>query len=548
MPDGQLTRIPQSPPPQVSAEPDRGSSRRGLGRHGLTFKTFAAEQRPQPTWRSLKLGRNPVTLLNEALAVPLIQAALDRIDSYGRDDRNYPLSVIVRWLFMLPLCNLRCLEHMADRMLTDEQVRWAVLGDPEQLSEEVRSGIAPSRSYVSKQISDHLDTLIKQLQHLYDSMIAALLRWDPSLKYGLIYDGSMIPTWGNPERAEYARDEQTGRWKKTGRILPATDPDAWNWSRKKKRRGDGDTGSGDGGFGYRLSALPFCKHPVPLSVSLGAPRPGNGERLVALRMLNEARAKFGPLLALDKGELAVFIADAGLASKESYSELRALGYEPVMPYNFETKEDLILPDTKLITRKDGKPLALDVRRDGTPLCPHTDWPKTDHEGGRRPLEPLPSDLTARAQRWRCPMKAVGECPNPCALEPQYTDESLRSRTEYPRVKKLIAKGDQTDGYRYVLFPRISAEARTLMSFRGRVEHDFSYIKGRGCFGGDGEDTSPNQNPGKAPAPPSLHPDPARRARANPARRRNAQRATRQLVRRGRGPAARHRRLRRNQLP
>jgi hypothetical protein len=459
--------------------------KRGLGNRGRTFKRFAADQRPLLTWRSLKLGRNPVTLLELVLDVPLIEVALKRIDLFGREGRCFPLSVVVRWLFMMPLCRQRHLQEMEDRMLTDDPVKWAVLGDPDSLGEDVRDGVAPKRPYISKQIGDHLDLLISQLQHLYDSMIAALLRWDPLLKYALIYDGSMISTWGNSERAEYELDEQTGRWKKTGRMVPATDPDAARWSRRKKRSDGTAEEAGDGGFGYRLSALVFCRRPIPLSAALHAPKPGNGERLVGMRMLTEAREKFGPLLELKQGELAVFIADSGLPSKEVHAALRSRGYEPVMPYNFETKEELILENTRLVTRKGNAYLELDVRRDGAPLCPRRDWDKAEYESGRRPLDTLPSDLTARAQRWRCPMNAVGECPSPCLLEPHFTND-LKLNVVYPRVKKFIGKGDLEDGYRYVLFPRIGAEAKTLLSYRGRVENDFSVMKGRGCFGGDGE--------------------------------------------------------------
>lgn len=84
------------------------------------------------------------------------------------------------------------------------------------------------------------------------------------------------------------------------------------------------------------------------------------------------------------------------------------------------------------------------------------------------------------------MNAVGECLRPCGLEPHHKDPSLPVNTIYPRVKKNIEGLSLDDGFRYVLFPRIGAEARTLSSFRGRIEHDFGYIKGRGCFGGGGE--------------------------------------------------------------
>jgi len=315
--------------------------------------------------------------------------------------------------------------------------------------------------------------LIAQLQHLYDSMIAALLRWDPRLKYALVYDRSMIPTWGNPERAEHAWNEETGRWEKTGHRLPATDPDAASWV-----KGD------DAGFGYGLSKLIFCRRPIPLGLSLKAPN-GNDERLIATRMLIEAHSKFGPLLAIEENELAVFIADAGLPSKDFYATLRAAGYEPVTPYNWETKEEEVLRDVKLVTRKGDHDLELDVRRDGTPLCPRKDWDTEKFKDGRRPLRPLPSDITAKAQRWRCPLNAVGECANPCPLQPYYKDE-LNSNVLYPRVKKFVGNLDKEDGFRYVLFPRIGEEARQLISYRSRVEHDFSYTKGRGCFGGDGE--------------------------------------------------------------
>lgn len=469
----------------------QNSRKRGLGNRGKTFKTFAEEQRPRRTWRSLKLGRNPVSLLEQVVEVPLVAAALDRIDSFGTDGRKYPLSVVVRWLFMMLLCHLRCLEHMADRMLTDEAVKWAVLGDPDNLGEEVREGTAPERAYISKQISDHLDVLIEQLQHLYDSLVAALLRSDPLLKYALIYDGSMVETWGNPERPEHEFDEETGKWRKTGRMLQATDTDAARWARRIHSSSRVSSSAAKKakevlsfGFGYRLSALIFSRLAIPLAVWLDPPSKGNGERLVAIRMLREAREKFGPLLEIAEDELAVFLADAGLAAGHFFATLRQLGYEPIVPYKRTVKEN-ILKDKKVITRKGNSFLELDVRWDGTVLCPRTDWDPKKFSGGRRPLEPLPSDLTARAQRWRCPMKAVGECSSPCLLEPQYKD-SLKLNTIYPRVKKFIRKLSESDGFHFVLFPRIGAEAQTLSAYRGLVERDFSYIKGRGCFGGEGQ--------------------------------------------------------------
>jgi hypothetical protein len=139
-----------------------------------------------------------------------------------------------------------------------------------------------------------------------------------------------------------------------------------------------------------------------------------------------------------------------------------------------------------VTRAGSGELELDVRWDGTVLCPRTDWDRRRFPGGRRPLTSLPPDLTARAQRWRCPMKAVGECARPCSLEPHYKDPDLRLQTVYPRVKKFVRDVSTDDCFRFPLFPRIGAEAEVLSSHRGRVEHDFSYIKGRGCFGGEGE--------------------------------------------------------------
>lgn len=137
---------------------------RGLGDLGKTFMAFAREQKPMATWRPLKLGRNPVTLLELVLAVPLVAEALSRIDSIGTQGRKYPLSVVVRWLFMMPLCHQRHLQQMEDRLLTDELVKWAILGNSDALGEEVRDGIAPSRSYISKQISDHLDRQGRRLR------------------------------------------------------------------------------------------------------------------------------------------------------------------------------------------------------------------------------------------------------------------------------------------------------------------------------------------------------------------------------------------------
>jgi hypothetical protein len=202
-------------------------------------------------------------------------------------------------------------------------------------------------------------------------------------------------------------------------------------------------------------------------------------------MLRDAQAKFGALLEVRPDELAVFIADTGLGSKEFNAALRSANYEPVIPTK-RTERDNILKDVKFVTRAGKRQLQLDVRWDGTVLCPRTDWDKNDFPGGRRPLTSLPSDLTDRAQRWRCPMRAVGECARPCALEPHYKDPEMRVHTLFPRVKKFVRDQSLDDGFHYPLFPLIGAEHERLFSYRGRVEHDFSYIKGRGCFGGEGE--------------------------------------------------------------
>ena len=84
------------------------------------------------------------------------------------------------------------------------------------------------------------------------------------------------------------------------------------------------------------------------------------------------------------------------------------------------------------------------------------------------------------------MRAVGECARPCSLQPYYKDTDLRRETLYPRVKKFVRDVSADDGFHYPLFPRIGAEAAMLGSYRGLVERDFSYIKNRGCFGGEGE--------------------------------------------------------------
>jgi hypothetical protein len=77
-----------------------------------------------------------------------------------------------------------------------------------------------------------------------------------------------------------------------------------------------------------------------------------------------------------------------------------------------------------------------------------------------------------------------------SLEPYYKNSDFKSETIYPRVKKFVREEAVEDGFHFPLFPRIGAEAEILRSYRGRVEHDFSYIKGRGCFGGEGEGRLP----------------------------------------------------------
>jgi len=426
----------------------------------------------EPFWHSLQGDRNPAVLGERVFTTHAFERLFEMIDRLGGKGADYPLSTAVRFLMMMTLCHHTVLTWFADQLLTDAPIRALVLGDPKRLrSERAKAGTPPEQTHISKYVHQYMPLLLAKLEAFYYEMVRLYLAKYPELRFGLCFDASKTDTNGHPERSTYSTDPETGERKKVG-TKPATDKDAATWvmnihnpsglNGKAARESDERPTRVKRGFGFHLGHIRPAKKGPPLVFDFSPPKKGNGERAVVVRLVEKMLTIF-PELRLN-GELAVFIADAGLESKRLTAFLMDLGYTLVVPVK-RTLAAKLLKHERFITRGE----VLRVRRDGVPACK------------QGPLKVLASDLgIQKASRFRCPMTSLGECPTPCKLEPVH---DAFGRLKHPIVKRSIRRLTPEERFRFPLFPRRGKQFWWLFKLRSANERDYSYFKGRGQFEG-----------------------------------------------------------------
>lgn len=428
-----------------------------------TFSALVLKLEPHPNFFSLDRFRKQtqVEALAELLAVPAVQELCARIDRIGNG--GLPLSTVIRWLMAMAVCHENVYSRMYRRFECDSQLATLVFGPGVPL---------PDDSWISNKIHAHLANLLVATRRFHFAMVRHFVLNNPGVARGLVGDGMGIRGYSNPERGVYKRDRNTGRFVEVGRR-PATDPEAHFW-KKGKDDPSAATGSGlyshkKGGFGFRVDQVCFVAKPLYAAYELNKVDEGNTEPPCMMRLLDELFHHVPELLP-PEGEIAVFIADAGYSSKEMHGFLHAKHLEPIIPAAGPDK--IMKADTSPTMASHGETLRF--RQDYTPVCSRD-----------IPLKVLPSTIGGYpAQRFRCPMKLPGECPNECSLAPKHDDAG---KICFPTVTQRTS-GLKTDEQRYQhpLFPRLGDQFAKLFAMRTVIERGNSLIRNIVRFGGEGE--------------------------------------------------------------